>query len=609
MYLNKGGTKMKGTIVSAWIETCRELYGDKVTNESMSNFGIDKERFFTPSEEVEDKIALGIVEKIGDKIGKSPDEMWRSMGNHNVITYTKSYPGFFRYENLYSFLQAMYDIHVVVTKRISGAKPPILGIKPIDKYTAHMSYSSPRGMFSYFHGMLEGASKHFKEDIKIETLEKTDNFLKIAIKFPNEIYYNRNFIINKFLSFGFIKSMEAKISIATLLLVGIPNILLFRYTPSNIAIPSSLVISTLIPFLVSKGLFRPLKYINNYLDELTDKNFSLVNNISTNDFFEDINDKIMKIKESIKTDFVGYKGTTDELNVFADKFGNISNNMGSTSNEISAVIEQVSEGAINQAYETERVASQLNDSIMSLNKVVEKENQGKTELESSVATINKGFEDLKSTSNSLNKVLLQFSQVRSKGEDLQNKANEVRIIIETVEKIAKQTNLLALNANIEAARAGEYGRGFSVVATEIGVLAEGSSIAVNTINTNLESFIDDIDAFVFDISNQYNILENENIKLNSVAEENVSSINSIRQVSELIIELIAELTKEAENINSISLSIESLSSIAEENSASSEEASANIQSYAEEIKKMTKNIHEFKNVSLEFSEDLEVYLL
>lgn len=600
---------MKGTIVSAWIETCKELYGEEITNESMISVGINKDRFFTPSEDVEDRVALGIVENIGKKLGKTADEMWQTMGNHNVTTYTKTYPAFFRYQNLYSFLQAMYDIHVVVTKRVSGAQPPILGIKPVDKYTAHMTYASPRGMFSYFHGMLNGAAKHFKEDIKVDTLERTDDFLKISITFPEEIYYNKSFKLNKILSLGFVKSMEAKIAIASILFVGVPNLFLFKYAPNNIAIPASLAISGIIPFLITKGLFMPLKYINNYLDEIKVKDFSLVHNISTNDFFEDLNMKIVEIKESIKTDFVGYKGTTDELNVFADKFGGISNNMASTSNEISSVIVQVSEGAINQAYETERVASQLNDSIASLNTVVEKENQGKVELELSVDTINKGFEDLKSTSSSLNDVLLQFSQVRSKGRDLQNRANEVRDIVETVEKIAEQTNLLALNANIEAARAGEFGRGFGVVATEIRDLAEGSKGAVQTINANLESFIMDIDGFVTDISDQYNVLENENLKLNNVAEENVSSINSIQQVSELIIELIAELTKETDNINSISLSIESLSAIAEENSASSQEASANIQSYAEEIKNMTKNIHEFKDVSLEFSKDLETYIL
>ncbi|MDU5081361.1 heme NO-binding domain-containing protein [uncultured Tissierella sp.] len=600
---------MKGTIVSAWVQTCRKLYGENITNEALDHFNISPNKIFTPTEDIEDRVARGILDYIAKKLGKTSDEVWRTMGNHNVITYSKVYPAFFRYKNLYSFLQAMYDIHVVVTKRITGAKPPILGIKPIDKYTAHMTYNSSRGMFPYFHGMLEGAAKYFKEDINIETLEKTEDFTKISITFPDEIYYQKKFRFNKALSFGFMKNMEGKIALSSLLLVGIPGVLLSKFVVPSIAFPGILVLSTLVPFLVSKGLFKPLKSIYSSLYEIKNKDLSIVENISTNDFFEDINDKLKDLKESIKTDFVGYKGTTDELNVFADKFAEISSNMSFTSSEISNVVEQVAGGAINQAEETEQVAYQLNNSIISLNDVVRKENLGKGELESAVEQINRGFEDLKSTSDSLNHILLQFSQVKSKGQDLQNRATEVRNIVETVEKIAEQTNLLALNASIEASRAGEYGRGFTVVALEIRKLAEGSKEAVQTINDNLESFIKDIDGFVFDISDQFNILERENVKLNSVAEENQASVNSIAQVSDLIIELTNELTNETNNINNISQGIESLAAIAEENSASSQEVSANVQAYTEEIRKMTESIHEFKKVSVEFSKDLEKYVV
>lgn len=599
---------MKGTIVSAWVKTCEELYGKDLTNEALSSYGIPEDKIFRPFEDVDDKVALGFVEYISKKVGQSSDEIWKTIGKHNAATYSKLYPAFFKYKNLYSFLQSMYDIHVIVTEKISGAKPPVLNIKPMNNHTAYMTYSSPRNMFSFFLGMVDGAADFFGETVDVKVIERSNNFIKISITFSEEIHYEKKFQLNTLLSLGFIKNMETKMALASFLFVGMPGALIFKFIPKFGAL-ALLFLSFLVPWIIGRGLFKPLKYIKKCFKDLEDKDLSLIHTMVTDDFFEDMNKSLKRIKSSIKKDFVRFKGTTDELNVFADRFNESSESMNIASVEIANVIDQIASGAESQAEKTEDIAYVLNDSLSSLNTVVGQETQNKRDLEESLETINKGFEHLKSTSQNLDNVLKSFSQVNTKGEALQEKAREVRSIVETVEIIAEQTNLLALNASIEAARAGEHGRGFTVVANEIRSLAENSKIAVHTINDNLEFFIDNIDSFVKDISSQYEILEEETHMLDSVTEENHDAVDSITNVANLIIQLTDSLVKEADNINGISQDIQSLASIAEENSASTQEVSASIQVYTEEIRKMSQNISEFKKVSLEFSQDLEKYII
>ena len=62
-------------------------------------------------------------------------------------------------------------------------------------------------------------------------------------------------------------------------------------------------------------------------------------------------------------------------------------------------------------------------------------------------------------------------------DDLTERTQQIGDIVATVKELAEQSNLLALNAAIEASRAGEHGRGFSVVAAEMGNLAEQSRSA------------------------------------------------------------------------------------------------------------------------------------
>ncbi|MTI48852.1 MAG: chemotaxis protein [Firmicutes bacterium] len=598
---------MKGTIVQAWIKTCRKIYGDDLTNEAMTANNMDPKKLFKPTEDIEDSYAMGIVDFISKEVDKKSYDVWKSIGNDNVLTFSEDYPAFFKHKNLYSFLKSMYDVHVVVTQKIPGAKPPILKMKAIDGYTAEMTYNSSRGMFGYFHGMIEGAAKFYGETIEVKEIEKTNSYTKIHVRFSEQIYYHKSYKINKLLSFGFIKSIEVKIGIASLLFIGIPYGILSRFIDGTMLTGVTLGLTLLVPYIFSKLLMMPKKSVFNVLNDLKNRNYSEETNISTNDFFEEIIISLTDYRNILKSDFVGFKGMTDELNVFGDKFNEISKKMGETSKDISGVVEQVAQGATGQANETESAAYLLNNNIEALNKIVEEENTSKSDLETAVNKISDGYEELNDTSVSLKNILAEFAQVKESSLSIQTRAEDVTKIVETVESISDQTNLLALNAAIEASRAGEAGRGFTVVADEIRTLAEDTKDAVKNINDNLISFIKEINDLVGQIEVQFTVLEEENTKLSSVAESNYSTVNSIEKVSSSLIRMINKLTDETSSINSVSQNIESLAAIAEENSASSEEVSANVTVYTQEIDKMMESIREFKKVSTDFKEDLEKY--
>lgn len=78
-------------------------------------------------------------------------------------------------------------------------------------------------------------------------------------------------------------------------------------------------------------------------------------------------------------------------------------------------------------------------------------------------------------------------QTLEKVKSLEKLSKEISDVSDTIKSIAFQTNLLSLNANVEAAKAGEAGRGFGVVAKEVGSLASRSADATKAIEEMVRS--------------------------------------------------------------------------------------------------------------------------
>lgn len=71
-------------------------------------------------------------------------------------------------------------------------------------------------------------------------------------------------------------------------------------------------------------------------------------------------------------------------------------------------------------------------------------------------------------------------------DDISHSAENIGMVMKSIDSIAFKTNLLSLNAAIEAARAGWHGKGFSVVAEEVRRLARQSAASATETGSMLE---------------------------------------------------------------------------------------------------------------------------
>lgn len=96
----------------------------------------------------------------------------------------------------------------------------------------------------------------------------------------------------------------------------------------------------------------------------------------------------------------------------------------------------------------------------------------------------------KCEANQSNGVVLRAVEAMGK---IKAASNQISKIVDVIDGLTVQTNLLALNATIEAARAGSAGLGFSVVASEVRVLAQRCSRAAEQIKHLVAASSDEID--------------------------------------------------------------------------------------------------------------------
>lgn len=178
----------------------------------------------------------------------------------------------------------------------------------------------------------------------------------------------------------------------------------------------------------------------------------------------------------------------------------------------------------------------------------------------------------------------RFVQLNKIIDEMGTYSSHSQNVISTIKEISEQTKLLALNARIEAARAGEAGRGFAIVADEVGKLADQSSKAAADIIATVNQM------------NQTALLAIQESRL--LGEANLSHVKKVKDTTGFIQYLMNSVLDNNERMGEMSVALQQLkvalpeietaaiqfSSISQETLASSEEMSVTSIKQNEKIK-------------------------
>ncbi|MFC1760750.1 methyl-accepting chemotaxis protein [Planctomycetota bacterium] len=176
----------------------------------------------------------------------------------------------------------------------------------------------------------------------------------------------------------------------------------------------------------------------------------------------------------------------DEMRQLADHFNAMVHNLKEILANAQSVARQVtdsgqeihlvSEKQANGAAEQAQAVSETAAAAAELSKASEHIGEHIQAISHMAERILGGMSKIKTTTDQTNQILVSLNE----------KSKQIGTITKLIDNVADQTNLLAVNAAIEAARAGEQGRGFTVVADQIGKLADSTGKSTKDITALVE---------------------------------------------------------------------------------------------------------------------------
>lgn len=380
----------------------------------------------------------------------------------------------------------------------------------------------------------------------------------------------------------------------------VTNVLIAIAVIAVISIIAALTISV----LVGRSITKPINKIVESIAHIRDGDFTTIVEVDSNDETRVLANGINEMSKAVKDLISEAKHVSHDMVDAASNLAAMSEETNATVDQVAITVQEISHGTQETANDAETGATVAGDINRQFTILMENSDAMKANAELAIEMNKTGLEalsTLKDKSEQSNE-----SNVKVKGaiDNLDEKANAITDIIETITSISEQTNLLALNASIEAARAGEAGRGFAVVADEIRKLAESSSEAADEIR-NIIVDIQGVSQETVTVMNEVSEMnKQQNDALIDVNESFDKIFTSVEGISTQIEVVTKELTELDTSKNELVGAVNNISAISEETAAATTQVEQSMDEQTKAVEQVALSAEKLNELSSELNEKI-----
>jgi methyl-accepting chemotaxis protein len=368
-----------------------------------------------------------------------------------------------------------------------------------------------------------------------------------------------------------------------------------------------LVVSFVIYFFI-ESITRPLKEMVKVVELLGVGDLTKTLKISGGQEIIQLGDGLNHAITNLRNLITDINEQAHVLATASKELSEASTESGRSASEVARAVESMAKASIEQ---TDNINQTVNN-ITQLGQLVKKVTNDSINIADSSKRVANSAQNGQQVSSN---VAVDISQLFNTTQEISNIIHEISKFSEQINRItsliegfASQTTLLALNATIEAARAGDYGRGFGVVASETGKLAEQSKqsskdisvIILEMLNRSknavkaIQKGVTEVEASkqlsteaAVTFGTIYKELEDTLVKIQNVA----LSAQTMAQHNDQVIEAISNVAAISEEAMA---STEEISASVEQQSASAQEVAALANNLSKIAESMQKSVATFK---------------